>query len=151
MASQVLVKTRTVHEVPVCVSVSKFTVAPLQASDAVGAVKFGVAVQSIVALPPGWPIVGACVSLIVMTCVLVAEWFPHASVASHILVIMLEQPLPVVVDDTRFTVAPLQASLAVGAVKFGMVVHSIVALPPAWPMDGACESTTVIDWLTVAL
>ena len=131
VASHVLVNTLTVHEVPVCVSLSKFTVAPLQASDAVGAVKFGVAVQSIVALPPACPIVGACVSLIVMVCVLVAEWLPQASVASQVLVITLEQASPVVVEDNRFTVAPLHASDAVGTVKFGVSVHSIVALAPA--------------------
>ena len=45
--------------------------------------------------------------------------------------ITLEQASPVVVDDTRFTVAPLQASDAVGTVKFGVAVHSIVALAPA--------------------
>jgi hypothetical protein len=80
-----------------------------------------------------------------MDCVRVAEWLPQASVASHTLVITLEQEFPVVVEDTRFTVAPLQASDAVGAVKFGVAVHSIVALPPAWPIVGAWVSTTVID------
>ena len=74
------------HEVPVVVLVSRFTVAPLQSSDAVGAVNDGVAVQSIVALFPAAPIVGAVLSIAVITCVLVAEWLPHASVASHVLV-----------------------------------------------------------------
>src|SRR5678816_1092404 len=83
VASHVRVNTLR-QELPVVVLVSKFTVAPLQSSAAVGAVKFGVAVQSIVALPPAWPIVGACVSTAVITCVLTAEWFPQASVASHV-------------------------------------------------------------------
>ena len=61
-------------------------VAPLQSSLAVGAVKAGEAVHSIVASPPACPITGACVSRAVMTCVLVAEWLPQASVASHVLV-----------------------------------------------------------------
>ncbi len=47
------------QELPVVVLLSRFTVAPLQSSDAVGAVKFGVAVQSIVALSPALLIVGA--------------------------------------------------------------------------------------------
>jgi len=50
-----------------------FTVDPLQSSEAVGAVKLGDAVQSMVASAPALPIVGACVSIAVMTCVLVAE------------------------------------------------------------------------------
>ena len=59
--------------VPVVVFVNKFTVAPLHASVAVGAVKDGVAVHSIVALAPAAPIVGGVVSTIVTVCVLVAE------------------------------------------------------------------------------
>ena len=43
----------------------------------------------------------------------------------------LEQELPVVVLLSKFTVAPLQSSAAVGAVKFGVAVQSMVALPPA--------------------
>ena len=46
------------HEVPVVVVLTIFTVAPSQASDAVGGVKVGVAVQSKVAFCPGVPIVG---------------------------------------------------------------------------------------------
>jgi hypothetical protein len=48
------------------------------------------------------------------------------------------------------TVAPLQASLAVGGVNDGEAVHSIVALPPAAPITGGVVSTIVITWLTVA-
>src|SRR5438477_7071075 len=40
----------------------------------------------------------------------------------------------------------LQASVAVGAVKLGVAVHSIVALAPAEPMVGGVVSTTVITW-----
>ncbi len=58
--------------------------APLQSSLAVGAVKLGEAVQSIVASRPAAPIVGACVSTAVIVCVLVAEWLPQASVASQV-------------------------------------------------------------------
>src|SRR5436309_14967418 len=50
-----------------------FTVAPLQRSDAVGAVNEGVAVHSIVALPPGAPIAGSVVSTTVIVCDTVAE------------------------------------------------------------------------------
>jgi hypothetical protein len=63
---------------------SRFTVAPLQLSVAVGAVKLGAAVQSIVALPPAAPIVGGIVSVAVITWVTVAEWLPQASVASQV-------------------------------------------------------------------
>ena len=125
------------QELPVVVVLTIFTVAPLQASDAVGAVKLGVAVHSIVAFAPACPIVGACVSTTVTDWLLVAEWLPQASVASHVLVITLKQELPVVVVLTMFTVAPLQASAAVGAVKLGVAVHSIVAFAPACPIVGA--------------
>ena len=55
-----------VHELPVVVPCNSFTVAPLQASDAVGGVNDGVAVQSIVASIPALPIVGPVRSAIVM-------------------------------------------------------------------------------------
>ena len=76
-------------------------------------------------------------SIAVITCVLVAEWLPQASVASQVRVKTLRQDVPVVVLLSKFTVAPLQSSAAVGAVKFGVAVQSIVALPPAWPIVGA--------------
>jgi hypothetical protein len=47
-------------------SLSCTTVAPLHVSLAVGAVKLGVFGQSMVALPPAWPIVGAVVSCTVI-------------------------------------------------------------------------------------
>jgi hypothetical protein len=139
------------QEFPVVVEASMFTVAPSHASVAVGCVKFGVAVHSMVALVPALPIVGACVSTTVITCVRVAEWFPHASVASHVRVIIVEQGPVVVVDVNKFTVAPLHASDAVSCVKLGVAVHSMVALLPARPIVGACVSITVMTWLAVAL
>jgi hypothetical protein len=120
------VNTVTVHEVPLWVFVKRFTVAPLQSSAAVGGVKLGVEVQSIVALLPAAPIVGACVSNAVITCVTVAEWLPQASVASHVLVKTLLQEVPELVFVSKFTVAPLQSSDAVGGVKSGDAVQSIV-------------------------
>jgi hypothetical protein len=62
----------------------------------------------------------------------------------------LVQELPVVVETTRFTVAPLHASDAVGGVNVGVPVHSMVALAPAAPIAGGCVSTTVIICDTVA-
>src|SRR5205814_2364904 len=132
-------------------SLSRFTVAPLQASVAVGAVNDGVAVHSIVASAPACPMVGGVVSTIVIVCVLVALWLLHASVASHLLVIVFVQPLVSVTSLSRFTVAPLQASVAVGAVNDGVPVHSIVASAPACPMVGGVVSTIVIVCVLVAL
>ena len=85
-----------------------------------------------------------------MTCVLVAEWLPQASVASHVLVNTLEHELPVVVVPNKFTVAPLQSSAAVGAVKFGVAVQSIVPFAPAAPIVGPCVSMAVITCVLVA-
>ena len=48
----------------------------------------GVAVHSIVAFAPAVPIVGAVVSVTVIVCVLVADVFPHASIASQLLVLV---------------------------------------------------------------
>ena len=71
--------------------------------------------------------------------------FPQASTALQVLVIVFEQEVPTVTSDpTVFTVAPLQASVAVGAVKDGEDVHSIVAFAPADPIVGACVSLNVI-------
>ena len=55
----------------------------------------------------------------------------------------MEQELPVVMLLTRFTVAVLQLSDAVGAVNDGVAVHSIVALAPELPIVGAVLSITV--------
>src|SRR5207247_491293 len=55
-----------VHELPVVVPPTMFTVAPLQSSDAPGVVNDGVAVQSIVLFAAAASIVGACVSTAVI-------------------------------------------------------------------------------------
>src|SRR4029450_8032668 len=127
-----------------------FTVAPLQSSLAVGAVKLGEAVQSIVASAPAAPIVGTCVSIAEMTCVLVAEGLPQASVASHVRVYIFTHELAVVVVDSMFTVAPLQSSLAVGGVKLGDAVQSMVASAPAAPLVGTCVSIAEMTCVLVA-
>src|SRR4029079_19307901 len=49
----------------------------------------------------------------------------------------------------KFTVTLLHASLAVGAVKLGVPVHSTVALDPAAPIVGGVVSVTVIVCDTV--
>src|ERR1051325_7850484 len=129
-----------VHPLTEVASPKIFTVAPLQASLAVGAVNDGVAVHSIVAGAPAAPIVGDTV----------AEWLPQTSVASQLLVIVVVHPLTEVAPPKIFTVAPLQASLAVGAVKDGVAVHSMVAGAPAAPIVGGVVSTIVIACETVA-
>jgi hypothetical protein len=65
-------------------------------------------------------------------------------------VYILTQELPVVVDATRFTVAPLQSSTAVGCVNEGVAVQSIVVFAGTVPIVGACVSTAVIVCVTVA-
>src|SRR5439155_19189375 len=121
-----------------------FTVAAPQASEAVGAVKLGVAVHSIVALTPAAPIAGGVVSTIVITWLTVAEWLAQASIASQLLVIVVVQQFTKVASRKLFTVAEPHASEAVGAVKFGVAVHSIVALAPAVPIAGGILSTILI-------
>src|SRR5213075_2763412 len=105
----------------------------------------GAAVHSIVAFAPPVPIVGALVSVNVIICETVLLEFPQASTALHVLVIVFEHEVPTVTSlPTIFTVAPLHASLAVGAVNEGVAVHSIVALAPAVPIVGACVSFKVM-------
>ena len=53
-------------------------------------------------------------------------------------------PLTDVTSPSRLTVAVLQTSLAVGAVKDGEAVHSMVALLPAAPIVGGVVSVIVI-------
>src|SRR5215211_1073158 len=139
------------HELPAVTSPPTwFTVAPLHASLAEGAVNDGVAVHSIVASTPAVPIVGAWVSAIVIVCDTVEDVLPQASTAFHVLVMVLMHELPAVTSPpTWFTVAPLHASVAVGAVNDGVAVHSIVAFAPAVPIVGAWVSAIVIVWLTV--
>src|SRR5215467_633167 len=121
------------------------TVALLHASLAVGAVKLGVPVHSIVALAPAAPITGGVVSVTVIVCETVLLILPHASIAFQVLVIVFVQLLPLVISPpTCCTVAALHASLAVGAVKLGVPVHSIVAFAPAAPITGGVVSVIVI-------
>src|SRR5213075_1451183 len=138
------------HELPVVVPPTTFTVAPLQSSDAVGGVNDGVAVHSIVLFAGTVPIDGACVSVAVIVCVLVTEWLPQASVASHERVYTFTHELPVVVPPTMLIVAPLQSSDALGSVNDGVAVQSIVLFAGTVPIDGACVSVTVIVCVTVA-
>src|SRR6478735_8860473 len=110
------------------------TVTVLHASVAVGAVNTGVAVHSIVVFAPADPIVGACVSTCVIVCDLVTDELPHASTASHVLVVVLAQDVPPVTSPPICTtVDVLHASDAVGAEKLGVAVHSIVVSAPADP------------------
>ena len=134
------------HELPPVTSdPTWFTVAVLQASVAVGAVNVGVAVHSIVAAGPAAPIVGGVVSESVIVCDTVPLVLPQASTAFHVLVIVFTHEVPPVTSaPTIFTVAVLQASVAVGAVNVGVAVHSIVAAGPAAPIVGGVVSESVI-------
>jgi len=131
--------------VPVVTSLRILTVAPLHASEAVGAVNAGVAVHSIVVLGPAVPMLGAVLSLTVIACDTVPLWFPQASTAFHILVSVYapEQAPAVVTSLTSCTVAMLHPSVAVGGVKVGVAGQLIVALAPALPIEGAVLSITV--------
>src|ERR1043165_9069111 len=108
---------------PLVTSLTMFTVAPLQLSLAVGAVKFKP--SNVVAaghpdtekFAPAAPIVGAVTSLTVIVWLTVPLVLPHSSDAFHVLVNVITQLDPLVTSLTMFTVAPLQLSLAVGAVK----------------------------------
>src|SRR5258705_5759068 len=77
--------------------------------------------------------------------------FPFTTLfRSHVLVTVRAHAVPPVTSlPTWFTVAPLHASVAVGAVNDGVPVHSIVASAPAFLIVCACVSTTVIVWLRV--
>ena len=52
--------------------------------------------------------------------------------------------LPVVVLDSRLTVAPLQSSLAVGGVNDGVAVQLIVVAAGTEPIVGGVVSVAVI-------
>src|SRR5438552_17165405 len=119
-------------------------VAPLQSSLAVGSVKDGVAVQFIVAGAPAAPIVGGVVSIKIFVLSLHDALPIYASTASQVLVTVFAQPVPPVTSVSWFTVAPLQSSLAVGAVKDGVAVQLIVAGAPAAPIVGGVVSIKVI-------
>ena len=55
------------------------------------------------------------------------------------------------VEFNKLTVAPLQSSVAVGAVNDGVAVQSIVLFAGTVPIVGACVSEAVIVCVTVAL
>jgi hypothetical protein len=75
----------------------------------------------------------------------VVDVLPHASTAFHVLVsVRTPTELIDVTSEIRFTVAVVQASDAVGGVKTGVAVHSIVAFAPADPIVGGVLSITVI-------
>src|SRR5258705_3561118 len=127
-----------------------FTVAPLHASVAVGGVNDGVPVHSIVASAPAFPIFGACVSTTVIFWLRVTDVLLHASTAFHVLVTVRAHAVPPVTSlPTWFTVAPLHASVTSGGQNADLPAHTIVASAPAFPIVGACVSTTVIVWLRV--
>src|SRR5437667_12155316 len=85
VASQVRVSVEVLGQVPgVVTSLTRFTVAPPQVSEAVGGVKLGVAGHSMVALAPADPIVGAVASLTVFVWRRCALWLPLQSVASQV-------------------------------------------------------------------
>ena len=139
------------HPLTDVASPSRLTVAVPHALLAVGAVNDGVAVHSIVALPPADPIIGnPPVSGIV--CETVVERLPQASIAYQLLVMVVLQALPDVISgEIAMTVAPLHASLAVGGVNDGVALQSIIALLPACPITGGVVSTILIVCETVAL
>src|SRR5438270_8644707 len=146
VASQVRVSVKVPGQVPgVVTSLTRFTVAPPQVSEAVGGVKLGVFGHWRVALAPAAPIVGAVVSTTVMVWCTWPLWLPLQSVASQVRVwVKVPGQVPGVVTSlTRFTVAPPQVSEAVGGVKLGVFGHWMVALAPAEPIVGAVVSTTV--------
>src|SRR5207245_1759839 len=84
VASHVRVSVKVPGQVPgVVTSLTRFTVAPPQVSEAVGGVKLGVFGHWMVALAPAAPIVGAVVSITVMVWCTWAVWLPLQSVASQ--------------------------------------------------------------------
>src|SRR6266702_2614701 len=106
VASQARVSVEVPAQVPAVVtSLTRFTVAPPQVSEAVGGVKLGVFGHWMVALAPAAPIVGAVVSITVMVWCTWALWFPLQSVASQVRVsVKIPAQVPGVVTSlTRFT------------------------------------------------
>ena len=125
----------------------------LHTSDEVGALNTGVARQNIVALAPGVPTTGAELLTTVIVCATVALWLPQASTALQVIVRVNAPPQVevVVISLTTITDELLQASLAVGAVKFGVAGQLTVPFTPGVPIVGGVLSTTVIVCATVAL
>ena len=107
-----------------------------QASEAVGAVKVGEAVHSMVALAPGEPIVGLVVSTLVLVWVTVPLVLPQPSTARQLRVVTKAHAFPEVVSPRFCTEAPLHVSDTVGAVNDGEAGHSTVLLLPCPPIVG---------------
>jgi hypothetical protein len=134
------------------VSLTCCTEAPLQVSDAVGAVNVGVVVEHwMVALAPCPPIVGAVLSSTVMVWLTLPLALPQASTALQVMVLekLLAQDPAAVLSLTCCTVAVLQVSDAVGGVNVAVVPHSMVILPPCPPIVGGVVSTTLTVLLHV--
>ena len=123
----------------------------MHASLAVGAANAGVPVQFTVPFPPALPIVGGTLSIKVIVCDTMVLWLPQTSVASQLRVIVFAQLLPPVTSPRILTVAPEQASLAVGGTKFGVAEQLMVPFEPDIPMVGGVVSVTVIVCATVPL
>ena len=80
-----------------------------------------------------------------IVCDLVTEELPHASIALQVLAVVIVQPDPPITSAPTCTIVNVpQTSDAVGAVKDGVPVHSIVASEPAAPINGAVLSVCVI-------
>src|SRR6266567_1358867 len=123
VASQVRVSAKIPGQVPgVVTSLTRFTVAPPQVSEAVGGVKLGVFGHWMVALAPADPIVGAVVSFTVMVWCTWALWLPLQSVASQVRVsVKVPGQVPGVVTSlTRLTGGPQEGSESVGGVMCGL-------------------------------
>jgi hypothetical protein len=134
------------------VSLSCTTVAPpAQASEAVGAVKLGVAGHSTVPLAAGSASTGLVVSTLVLLWVTVPLVLPQPSTALQLRVVTKVHEFPEVVSPRGCTEAPLQVSDAVGAVNDGEAGHSTVLFGPGEPIVGLVVSATVIVWLREAL
>src|SRR5213083_3431009 len=109
-----------------------------------------------VVLAPGWPMVGALVSLSVMVWVWLAL-LPQASVTVQVRVITLTtwlEQAPLVALSLCVTVPLLQVSVPVGApVAAGLVSpgHSTVASAGKFTKLGALVSLSVIVWAWLAL
>src|SRR5204862_4886581 len=100
---------------------------------------------------PAATIMDACVFTNVFVCFVVADVWLYASTVLSVLVTVRSEAVPPVASPpTWFTVALLQASVAVGAVNDGVPVHSIVASAPAAPITGGVVSTIVIVCVLVA-
>src|SRR5438094_9060782 len=109
-----------------------------------------------VVLAPGWPMVGALVSLNVMVWVWLAL-LPQASVTVQVRVITLTtwlEQAPLVALSLCVTVPLPHASLAVVAIWGARLVvsgHSTVASAASCTMLGALVSLSVMVWVWLAL